>query len=71
MWQESTCVRAAVKKSRPQPPKLKEEKGATAAIKRNIKTATFEIAKGEREPGEELLLGCEMQLREAEGLAGR
>lgn len=72
MWQESTCVRAAVKKSRPQPPKRKEEKAAAAAaIKRNIETAAFEIAKGERESGEELLLGCEMQLGEAEGLEGR
>lgn len=64
-------MRAAVKKSRPQPPKRKEEKAAAAAIKRNIETAAFEIAKGERESGEELLLGCEMQLGEAEGLEGR
>lgn len=71
MWQERMCTRAAVKKSRPQPPKRKEEKAAAAAMKRKIETAAFEIAKGEREPGREVLLGCEMQLREAEGLVGR
>lgn len=72
MWQECICKRAAVKKSRPQSPKRKEEKAAAAAaMKRKIETAAFEIAKGEREPGREVLLGCEMQLGEAEGLAGR
>lgn len=66
-------MRAAVKKSRPQPPNVKGGKGSSSSSnKRNIETAAFEIAKGERGSlAKELLLGCEMQLGEAEGLEGR
>lgn len=67
----SKCGRRAAPSRQNEKEKRKGGGRRRGSNKQNIETAAFEISKGERESGRKLLSQCEMQLWEAEGLAGR